>query len=53
MMMMMMMKNASGGKRSFETARHRWENNIKMDLKGIWCKSVDYVHLSQQCNNES
>jgi hypothetical protein len=26
---------------------HRWEDNIKMDLKNTWCEGVDCIHLAQ------
>jgi hypothetical protein len=26
--------------------RHRWEDNIKMDFKGIGWDGVDWIHLS-------
>jgi hypothetical protein len=29
------------GKRPFVRPRHRWEDNIGMDLRGIGCKGVD------------
>ena len=29
------------GKRSLETHRHRWENNIKMGIKETGCDGVD------------
>jgi hypothetical protein len=27
--------------------RHRWERNIRLDLKEIGFKSVDWIHLNQ------
>jgi hypothetical protein len=27
--------------------RHRWEDNIKMDLKEGGCEDVDWIHLPQ------
>ena len=27
--------------------RHRWEDNIKMDLLEIWCGSMDWIELAQ------
>jgi hypothetical protein len=27
--------------------RHRWEHNIKMNLKGVWCKDVGWIHQIQ------
>jgi hypothetical protein len=41
------------GKRPFERHRHRWEDNIRMDLKEIVWENVDWIHLSQdrvQCH---
>jgi hypothetical protein len=28
-----------------------WENNVKMDLKGIKCQNVDKVHLTSSCDS--
>jgi hypothetical protein len=25
---------------------HRWKDNVKMDLKGIWCQDVDWIQLA-------
>jgi hypothetical protein len=33
------------GKRPVGKLRHKWEDNIKMDLKEIGCEGVDWVHL--------
>jgi hypothetical protein len=27
--------------------RHRWEDNIRMDLKEIWWEGVDWIQLAQ------
>jgi hypothetical protein len=27
-------------------SRHRCEDNIKIDLKGIYCEDVDWIHLA-------
>jgi hypothetical protein len=35
------------GKRPFGTPRHRWQDNIKMDLREIGLEGVDWVHLAQ------
>jgi hypothetical protein len=35
------------GKRPLERPRHRWEDNIKMDLGEIGWESVDWIHLAQ------
>jgi hypothetical protein len=29
--------------------RCRQEDNIKMDLKEIGCKDMDWIHLAQKC----
>jgi hypothetical protein len=29
------------GKKALGRPRHRWENNIRMDLREIWSESVD------------
>jgi hypothetical protein len=28
--------------------RHRWEDNIKMDLREIGWKGVDWIHLAEE-----
>jgi hypothetical protein len=35
------------GKRPLGRHRHRWEDNIRMDLKEIRCEGVEQPHLSQ------
>jgi hypothetical protein len=35
------------GKRSLGRHRHRWENNIKMDLEEVGCGSMDWIDLAQ------
>ena len=35
------------GKRPLERSRHRWEDNIKMDLQEVECGSVDWVELAE------
>jgi hypothetical protein len=27
--------------------RHRWEDNIKMDLKEVGCEGMDWIELAQ------
>jgi len=27
--------------------RHRWENNIKMDLQEVGCGGIDWIELAQ------
>ena len=35
------------GKRPLERLRHRWEDNIKMDLKEVGCDPGDWIDLAQ------
>ena len=35
------------GKRQLGRPRHRWENNIKMDLKEVGCGGMDWIKLAQ------
>jgi hypothetical protein len=35
------------GKRPHGRPRHRWENNIRMDLTEIRWEDVDWIHLAQ------
>jgi hypothetical protein len=35
------------GKRLLVRLRHRWEDNIKMDLKEVGWECVDWIHLTQ------
>jgi hypothetical protein len=35
------------GKRSLGRPRHRWEDNIRMDLREILGEGVDWIHLAQ------
>jgi hypothetical protein len=35
------------GKRPLRKPRRRYENNIRMDLKKIGWKCVDWIHLTQ------
>jgi hypothetical protein len=35
------------GKRPLGRPRHRWEDNIKMDLQQVECGSMDGIELSQ------
>jgi hypothetical protein len=32
--------------KQFGRPRHKWENNIKRNLKGIRYESVDWIHLA-------
>jgi hypothetical protein len=35
------------GKRPLGRPRHRWVDNIKMDLREIGCDGMDYIDLTQ------
>jgi hypothetical protein len=35
-------------KRLFRRQIHRKENNFKMELKEMWCKIIDWIHLTQE-----
>jgi len=35
------------GKGPLGRLRHRWEDDIKMDLQEIWCGGVDWIELAQ------
>jgi len=35
------------GKRLLGRPRHRWEENIKMDLQEVRCEGTDWIELSQ------
>jgi len=32
--------------------RHRWKDNIKMDLKDIVYECVDWIHVAQRETND-
>jgi hypothetical protein len=36
----------SEGKRPLERPRHRWENNIKMDLQEVGWEGMDWIDLA-------
>jgi hypothetical protein len=36
------------GDRLLRRPRHRWEDNIRMDLKEIGWECVDWMHLAQE-----
>jgi hypothetical protein len=38
------------GKRPPGRARHRWKDNIEMNLKEIWWEGMDWIHLAQDRN---
>ena len=35
------------GKRPLGRLRHRWEDNIKMDLQEVGCGGMDWIKLAQ------
>jgi hypothetical protein len=35
------------GKRPLGRPRHRWEDNIKMDLQAVGCGGIDWIELAQ------
>ena len=35
------------GKRPLGRPRHRWEDNIKMDLQEVRCGGMDWIELAQ------
>ena len=35
------------GKVPFGRPRHRWEDNIKMDLQEVECVAMDWIELAQ------
>jgi hypothetical protein len=35
------------GKRPLGRPRHRWEDNIKMDLQEVRCLGMDWIELAQ------
>jgi hypothetical protein len=35
------------GKRPLGRPRHRWEDNIKMDVQEVGCGSMDWIELAQ------
>jgi hypothetical protein len=37
----------SEGRSPFGRPRHKWEDNIKMDLREIGTEVVDWIHLAQ------
>jgi hypothetical protein len=36
-----------GGKTELGRPKRRWENTVKIDLRGIWKKRVDWIHLTE------
>jgi hypothetical protein len=39
-------------KRPLRRHRHRWEDNIKVDLRKIGCGGMDWSHLAQEATSE-
>ena len=35
------------GRRPLGRPRHRWEDNIKMDLREVGCRGTDWIELAQ------
>jgi hypothetical protein len=35
------------GRSPIERPRHRWEDNIKMDLREVGCGGMDWINLAQ------
>jgi hypothetical protein len=35
------------GNRPLGRPKHRWEDNIKVDLKDMECEGMDWIHLTQ------
>jgi hypothetical protein len=35
------------GKRPLGRPRHRWEDNIKMDIQEVECGGMDWIELAQ------
>jgi len=38
------------GRRPLGRPRHRWEDNIKMDLQEVGCRGMDWIELAQDRN---
>ena len=38
----------SEGKRPLERPRHRWDDNIKIDLQEVGCGDIDWIKLAQE-----
>jgi len=35
------------GKRPLVRSRHRWQDNIKIDLQEVGCRGMDWIELAQ------
>jgi hypothetical protein len=42
----MVLVRKSEGKRPLRRPRHRWEDNIKMDLREIGCGGVGWIYMA-------
>jgi hypothetical protein len=38
------------GIRENKRLRRRWKDNNKVNLKGVWCEYIDWIHLTQNKN---
>jgi hypothetical protein len=38
------------GKKSLGRPRHRWDDNVKMDLQEVGCEDMDWIDLFQERN---
>jgi hypothetical protein len=43
----MVLVGTSEGKRPLGRPRHRWEDNIKMDLQEVGCGGMDWIYMAQ------
>jgi hypothetical protein len=41
------------GKRPLGTPRHRWEDNIKMDLQKVGCEVMDWIDVAQEWDRQA
>ena len=39
------------GKRPLGRPRHRWEDNVKMDLQEVGCGGMDWIELAQDTDS--
>ena len=35
------------GKRPFGRSRHRWEDNIKVNIQEVGCEGIDWIDLAE------
>jgi hypothetical protein len=38
------------GKKTHGRSRHKWDDNIKMDLQEVGCEGMDWIELAQDRN---